>query len=606
MPTALLPIVALIRRELVSSLRQRRFYVLMALIVCLAGFLIGVVVTSVPEDRLSPMLMAGLSRGIFQCIAFLLAIGAIVVIPATSGSSIVSEREEETLDLLAMTSAKPWHVIAAKLMNSIGYYLLLLIALMPFAASAFFLVGLDTDLLLRTLLIVTPTAFSCAAAGVMCSCLFRRPALAVGFSYLSMLTVIGLPGFLVLILLALFDIVRYNDSVYAIGIYSLPFVTFTDNVTIIATYGAGGRTAKILHSAYICGASFSVLTVMLVLIAHRLVAKRWGQSELPLSPRLKHKEQTPASRWGRFRPFPDSANTLYVKEAWFEMPLRSKAGQFIMIVPFGLAFSAAVLIALIRYTNTDESAFADAFLGWQLLQSLLLPALFIAATGNLFTKEHERSTFDALRATLLSPTAIVNGKLSASFRVGMLVFGSALAGSSPLLLVHEIPKLAILLGLVMLAECLLLAWGVSSLASVLNRRMTWAYVMAYSAMAMAVIGNMLLVVVLAETLFRVTQPDFWSFVAAFSPLSSFLIYAKQGAFGVYLRFHESPLMGLITLTYVALVAGATIGLTYAVFLGRYWGMAWRNPLNRGASPGGRLSEPHYGTADCRPDLSTNA
>jgi ABC-type phosphate transport system permease subunit len=155
----------------------------------------------------------------------------------------------------------------------------------------------------------------------------------------------------------------------------------------------------------------------------------------------------------------------------------------------------------------------------------------------------------------------------------------------------------------MLTECLLLAWGVSSLASVLNRRMTWGYVMAYSAMAMAVIGNMLFIQILAETLFRGSQPDFWSFAAFFSPLSAFLSYVKQGSFGVYVSSHE--VMGLLTLAYVALVAGTTIGLTYAVFLGRYWGKAWRNPLNRGASPGGRPSESQFVIADCRPDLSSN-
>ncbi|MFA6242232.1 MAG: ABC transporter permease [Candidatus Hydrogenedentales bacterium] len=311
MPTALLPIVALIRRELVSSLRQRRFYVLMALLVFVAILLVSAVMLAAPDGRLSPMMISNVSRTIFNFVAYLLAIGAIVVIPATSGSSIVSEREEETLDLLAMTSAKPWHVIAAKLVNSIGLYLLLIVALMPVAASSFFLVGLDTGLLWHVLFIVTATMLSCAAAGVLCSCLFTRPAVAVGTSYLCMLTILGLPLLLLLILLALFDVVRFQDSLAYFAVFVSPYLAFAINTIATSQY----PTVSSVHAALVCSVLYSVLAIVLVVVAHRLVARRWGKSESTWSVRAGRKSPKAIRRVRRSYSFTKRGNPIYLKES---------------------------------------------------------------------------------------------------------------------------------------------------------------------------------------------------------------------------------------------------------------------------------------------------
>jgi len=582
MPSALLPIVALIRRELVSSLRHWPFYVLLTLCVLAAAALTVVVYpsfTESPGGGLSPQILLLTSRRLFTVISYVLAIGAIVVVPATSGSAIVSEREEETLDLLAMTSARPWHVVAAKMVNSIGHFLLLLIGLMPVAASAFFLVGLDTDMLWRVFTVIASTALACAAAGVLCSCLFRRPSMAVGFSYLSMLTLIGLPLLLVAVLLELFDVVGFDRSLLIVGVYAAPIISFLVNLNDVT----GAKS-----SAATCGLVFTLLAVLMVAASNLLVARQWGQSAPVLRSSPRWRREAPASmpRKGQCRSFATWRNPLYLKEIWFEMSARRGFGLMVVLLPFGLAFSATTLIVLIRFTSSDSNSFTDAFLGWQILQAVLLPGLLIAATGDLFTKEHERSTFDGLRTTLLSPIAIVTAKLKASLRAAGLVFLSAMVGSAPLLLVPAISKLAILLGLVLLASCLLMAWGISSLASATHRKMTWAYVSAYVAMAMALIGNQLLGEFLLLYFYGLSMQsmDYEALEVFLSPISAFLIHAKAGGDGVYVIYYQDTMLGLLSLVYAGIVTIVTVGLCYAVSVIRYAGVGWKGLWRRWTRP----------------------
>src|SRR5690349_18568675 len=128
MYTDLLPITALIRRELLTSLRQQRYFWMIAVGV---GFAIFFTLMEWPRGNAMPSQMALRSKDIFFELAFILAMGVVLVIPALAGSSIVSEREEETYELLAMTTARPWHVLLAKLLNSAGHFMVMLVAMMP-------------------------------------------------------------------------------------------------------------------------------------------------------------------------------------------------------------------------------------------------------------------------------------------------------------------------------------------------------------------------------------------------------------------------------------------------------------------------------------------
>ncbi len=178
-----------------------------------------------------------------------------------------------------------------------------------------------------------------------------------------------------------------------------------------------------------------------------------------------------------------------------------------------MSFLACSLIAIIHAIDGNPNGGNDfaAFIGWNYLQAVLLPALLIALTGNLFTKEIERSNLDALRMTLLRPDEIFRGKIDVSFYVGGAMFAAALAGSWPIWTIRIGPVDSDIMHraatALMLAECLLVAWIVAGLSSLLTRRMASALVLGFVLSAVVLLGISLLSAALLENIFWASPVD---------------------------------------------------------------------------------------------------
>lgn len=565
MSNELLPITALVRRELISNLRQGPFFYLLLLCALAAILLASIPIRDWPSGVSEGAYLEqahNTSRFVFTVIAYMLAIGAIAIVPAKSGSAIVSEREEDTLGLLSMTYARPWQVVAAKMVNSVGHFLLLLLALMPIAASTFFFGGLDINLFWRILAVIAAPALACSAAGVLCSCYFRRPSTAIGFSYISTMVLLGLPTLCVFVALDHLDVADFQDSIRTVGLYTVPLVAFFVNTDFSPSSAAQAGSGAIA-----CGLLFTLIAVVLVAASNLLLARQWGRCSPIESPKPKTKIRNIKMRRSPSPSFRNSANPLYLKEIWFEMPLRRGFGWIVIVLPFGMSMLATLLIAWIRGSNESSRAFGEAFKEWQVLQAIFLPVLLIAATGNLFTREHEKSTLESLRATLLTPAAIVTAKLSASFRATGIMFLSAILGSTPLLLIPEISKHAILLGYLLLAQCLLMAWGITSLASAMHRKLPTAYVSAYVGIAMALVGNLVVATILTYVFRRYSMTPYLldTLKVLFSPVFAFSSHVDLVGREVLVVSYGEQISGLSPLAHTAIVTSTTIASCYFVF-----------------------------------------
>ncbi|MCC6154734.1 MAG: hypothetical protein IT367_13290 [Candidatus Hydrogenedentes bacterium] len=524
LPTSLLPITGLIRRELLSSLRGSRYFYIVLLAVVIAGISIAGLW---PQDNPMPWQMKSASQGIMILLGLTLGGGAAISIPALAGSSIVSEREEETFELLAMSTAKPWHVLIAKLINSAGHYLLLVTALAPFAACAFFLVGVNTQVLWRTLLIISTTTLAWAAAGVLCSAKLKKPMAAVGVSYLAMIFILGLPWFVPVGVLELFEVRVANDFLDDFAIYALPMISF-----IVALEG-GPASTRNTYSVEICSLVNIALTIVLILIAHALVRRNWGMSERveeePVFRRrapVVHRDRPGIAPRPRHL-FDGTTNPVYLREAWYEYPIRRWMGALQVGVPFVLAFCATGLTALVFLVNfPHNNDWTIAFIVWHFVEAMLLPLLLVALTANIFTKEHERENIDALRMTLLHPWEILSGKLFASLRVAGLLLISGAMGSvflvvtliEPINRPHNWTELSgfqnIAFAFIMIAECLAVTWAVTAFCSILTRKMAPALVLSFVLSAIMLGGIAIMVIVVGEGM-RMYRVQNW--VGMFSP-----------------------------------------------------------------------------------------
>ncbi|MCC6794379.1 MAG: hypothetical protein IT366_04615 [Candidatus Hydrogenedentes bacterium] len=524
LPTSLLPITGLIRRELLSSLRGSRYFYIVLLAVVIAGISIAGLW---PPDNPMPWQMKSASQGIMILLGLTLGGGAAISIPALAGSSIVSEREEETFELLAMSTAKPWHVLIAKLINSAGHYLLLVAALAPFAACAFFLVGVNTQVLWRTLLIISTTTLAWAAAGVLCSAKMKKPMAAVGVSYLAMIFILGLPWFVPIGVLELFNVNIGDDFLDNFGIYALPMISF-----IVALEG-GPASTRNTYSVEICSLVNIAITILLILIAHALVRRNWGMSERVEEEKPVFRRRAPVVH--RDRPgiiprprhlFDGTTNPVYLREAWYEYPIRRWMGALQVGVPFILAFCATGLTALVFVINFNRNDdWMIAFVFWHFAEAMLLPLLLAALTANMFTKEHERENIDALRMTLLQPWEIFSGKLFASLRVAGLLLASGAVGSAFLIVTLIKPvdlgdwaRLSgfqhIACAFIMIAECLAVTWAVTAFCSILTRKMAPAVVLSFVLSAIMLGGIAVMVIVVGEGM-RMYRVQNW--VGMFSP-----------------------------------------------------------------------------------------
>ncbi|MCC6152906.1 MAG: ABC transporter permease, partial [Candidatus Hydrogenedentes bacterium] len=509
MYTDLLPITALIRRELLTSLRQQRYFWMIAVGVGLAIFFTFM---EWPQGNARPSQMAFRSKDIFFELAFLLAMGVVLVIPALSGSSIVTEREEETYELLAMTTARPWHVLLAKLLNAAGHFMVMLVALMPIAASAFFLVGLDTDLLWRTLIVIASSALLCAAIGVVCSAFSRRPVAGIGASILVAMLLLGLPCILLCIVLALFRVVdlQYSMSFSAYFCPALAFALNFETPVPAATIG--------------CAVFCFVVASVCIAMAHGVLRNTWGiarRTDRSIAKPEKTSTQAGLSAAGYFD---RHENPLYMRDRYFDYVHSRSMRWFIIVLPFTLSFSACALIAIMAYSQRPDVA-QVAFLGWSILQAVLLSLTLAALTANLFTKERERGNMDMLRMTLIEDEQIVSGKITTAVYVARTMFFCALTGSFPLLLAG--PPLAkdaflvfIVLAMVMLIECLALVVATSCFASLVSNKTTIAILLSIVLGTMALIGNIFVLMVLFIPFEPINGLD-W--VVGVSPLFTFVL-----------------------------------------------------------------------------------
>ena len=94
-------------------------------------------------------------QSFFWLIVSTLYIASLLIVPALAGASVVSEKENDTFELLAVTHIHPSSFLLGKRLNVVGYYLLMLLALFPLVAVVSFLVGLERFLLLRVFLVIT-------------------------------------------------------------------------------------------------------------------------------------------------------------------------------------------------------------------------------------------------------------------------------------------------------------------------------------------------------------------------------------------------------------------------------------------------------------------
>lgn len=164
--------------------------------------------------------------------------------PALTASSITSERERQTYDLLRTTLLSERALVYGKFFSGFSFILLMLVASLPMQSLAFLFGGVAPEEVLINALLLVVTAASFCAVGIFCSSLFKNTVLSTVMAYaIPLIWVYGIP-LMGVTMLSIFagvanDLFNFStlsattQGLLAVGLWSL--ISFNPVATVIAT-----------------------------------------------------------------------------------------------------------------------------------------------------------------------------------------------------------------------------------------------------------------------------------------------------------------------------------------------------------------------------------
>lgn len=175
-------------KEIRGRMRGARAFVVLTFYLALLGAFTGLMYLAVAESAMSvsgQTNVGEIGRTLFVSIVAIEMLLVSFIAPAFTAGAISGEREHQTFDLLRTTLLGPVSFVLGKLLSSMLYVLLLLLAAVPLQSIAFFFGGVaETEVILSfVILIVTALLFS--TVGVFYSARSHRTLSASVLTYAS-------------------------------------------------------------------------------------------------------------------------------------------------------------------------------------------------------------------------------------------------------------------------------------------------------------------------------------------------------------------------------------------------------------------------------------
>ncbi|MHA6258540.1 ABC transporter permease [Sporosarcina sp. CAU 1771] len=142
---------------------------------------------------------------LFTVLSFIQLGLVLFITPGLTAGGISTEREKQTLSILLTTSQSSFQIISGKLLSSIAFLLLLIVAALPIYSLVFLFGGISPTDFGRVFLYLFVTLFTIGSIGIMFSTLIRRTIVSMIATYGTMLFLCIVTGFLFIIATELFS-----------------------------------------------------------------------------------------------------------------------------------------------------------------------------------------------------------------------------------------------------------------------------------------------------------------------------------------------------------------------------------------------------------------
>lgn len=371
-------------RELLTLLRSKKAFAILAVYLTLSAL---VVLGSWPREASQILVQGAISRELFSLFAMGQTLLLALLVPATLGSSVTTEKEGETLDLLLTTPIGPAQILLGKLFSGLFYLVILFITSIPVLMLCFLIGGLGTEDVVGLYLYLGMQAVTFGIISLACSVFFARTHTAIIISYL----LVGGVG--------------------------------------LASWGAYGDGIEFLGSS-----SMVALVVGEALLCFFLFMSAWARVKRPFAhvPKSLEEEDVRAQvgliiRRDQFPdnliapdrragPLPDGANPVLDKELQAE--IYGSGTLFVrLVIQFGLIASFGAFLWVLAGSVRSEGTVSHPEYPYFcfLIAYVMIVGPSLATTS--FTQEKEFHTIESLTLTLVPRSQIVLGKFMAIARV---------------------------------------------------------------------------------------------------------------------------------------------------------------------------------------------
>ena len=395
---------ALLKREFITQLRRKKTLGLLLLITLGIFFCI---LDLWPSSGSNIQTSARRAQELLMIISLFVGGGAVLFVPGIAATTLISEREQNSWDMLSLTLIGPWKIVCAKLICSVGVYLLLIIGVAPFATSVFFIVGVDLFYVFYTYYIIVLGIITFASLGLMASAYQRTTTRAITHSYFYAAANLGL-GYCIVFVCYAIVLMFLNPSISRISqlesAVNIP-ISFSTVVMFISSVDAfrGNMTSRytVLFGYH------TLMQLSTILLALYLTKRRITRPTDNVVASTKVKPTTNKIKWYRptsaFIPIPTKMNPLRFREIRFGIAIKRKNYWAVLILM--LFVSSMSAYSHFRLGMRMKEIFALTFC----INLGLLTLFTLTSMANIFTKEAELKNLDMLKMTLLTPRAIVWG-----------------------------------------------------------------------------------------------------------------------------------------------------------------------------------------------------
>ena len=197
MSPAILRNLAVLTKELRTRMRGRRAAVVITVYLLLLSSVAGLMLYGQQRELQSGLSLSAaptVGLQLFVTLSLFQLFLVVFIVPGLTGSAIAGERDQQTLDLMLSTQVPSLWIVLGKLLASLSYVFLLMLAALPLFSLVFLFGGVSPGQVVLAFVISLASALTLGTIGVFISVLIRRGQIATVLSYaVAFLMLVGTP-----------------------------------------------------------------------------------------------------------------------------------------------------------------------------------------------------------------------------------------------------------------------------------------------------------------------------------------------------------------------------------------------------------------------------